>query len=116
MKPLVLIVEDDAAIRESLHDLLADEGYRVAEAANGAEALSSLANEPPALILLDLWMPVMTGGQLYEKLRERPDWAAIPIVVVTAANDPAPSEEIEVLRKPLRLEELLTSIKKYLSK
>ena len=116
MKPLVLIVEDDVAIRESLRDLLTDEGYRVAEAANGVEALTALGKEQPALILLDLWMPVMTGGQLYEHLRENSEWAQIPVVVVTAANDPAPSKDLEILRKPLRLEELLATIKKYLSK
>ena len=114
MRKLVLIVEDDVAIRESLRDLLDDEGYAVAEAANGAEALALLEKQRPELILLDLWMPVMTGGQLYERIRERADWAKIPIVVVTAANDAPPSKDLEILRKPLRLEDLLATIRKYL--
>jgi CheY-like chemotaxis protein len=115
MKPLVLIVEDDVAIRESLRDLLVDEGYRVAEAGHGGEALRALEIERPAMMLLDLWMPVMTGGQLYERLQQRPEWASIPIVIVTAATDPAPADGIEILRKPLRLEALLATLRKYLS-
>ena len=60
----ILVVDDDAEIRESLSDLLSDEGHRVRAAANGKEALELLRQTPaPCMILLDLMMPVMNGWQ-----------------------------------------------------
>lgn len=104
MKPLILIVEDDLAIRESLRDLLLEEGYRVAEAAHGGEALEQLAREAPSLILLDLWMPVMTGGEFLERLE-----APLPVLILTAANEDGPPGYV-TLRKPIGLERLLSTV------
>jgi CheY-like chemotaxis protein len=83
---LVLIVEDDAAAREILQRTLETEGWAVTTAENGSVALQRMAEQRPALILLDLMMPEMDGFQVVEALREREAWRPIPIVVVTAKD------------------------------
>jgi signal transduction histidine kinase/CheY-like chemotaxis protein len=83
---LVLVVEDDAAAREILERTLEKEGWAVTAAENGRIALQRVAEQRPALILLDLMMPEMDGFQVVEALREREAWRSIPIVVVTAKD------------------------------
>jgi CheY-like chemotaxis protein len=62
-KPYVLVVDDDASIRETLHELLADAGYVVNEARDGLQALDHLRKAPePVIVLLDLMMPRMDGA------------------------------------------------------
>jgi two-component system, chemotaxis family, chemotaxis protein CheY len=86
----VLIVDDDADLRQVLSAILAAEGYGVGAAAGGTEALRALVNEPfPTLILLDLRMPGMSGEELKAKLDRNPKWAAIPIVVLSGDADAA---------------------------
>jgi CheY-like chemotaxis protein len=81
----ILVVEDDHAIRESIAELLADEGYTVACAANGAEALDLLlADTRPNLILLDLMMPVMDGWAFRSAQKKDPRLAGIPVLVLSA--------------------------------
>jgi len=83
---LVAIVDDDADLRQALADVLQDEGYTCIEARDGREALDLLrrASPKPDVILLDLMMPMMDGWQLQIRLRDDPDLATIPIVVMTA--------------------------------
>jgi CheY-like chemotaxis protein len=84
---LILVVDDDHAIRESLSELLEDEGYHVAKATNGQEALEVLARVgPPCVILLDLMMPVMDGYEFMGRKTADPALASIPVVVITAAG------------------------------
>lgn len=84
----VLIVEDEEATREMLAMLLESEGYAVAAAANGEEALSSLRQrERPDVILLDLMMPVMDGWQFRRIQRRDPALGDIPVIIVSAAGD-----------------------------
>jgi len=116
-KPL-LLVEDEPDIRESLRDLLADAGYPVLTAANGREALECLRTSPerPALILLDLMMPMMGGSTFLERLEQEPkDLAAIPVVVLSAAKDSATRNLATVgrIEKPIDLDELLECVKRY---
>src|SRR5919206_1695644 len=80
----VLVVEDDFAIRETLRELLEDEGYRVAWAANGKEALARLHERAPRVILLDLMMPVMDGWEFRVAQQRDPALASIPVVVISA--------------------------------
>jgi PAS domain S-box-containing protein len=82
----VLLVEDDEATREMMHALLTREGWSVEEAANGRLALDKLQGERPDLILLDLMMPEMDGFEFARRLRERPEWREIPVVVLTAKD------------------------------
>ncbi len=106
----VLVVEDDAAVSDLVREILRLEGYKVATVANGAAALASAASDPPALILLDLQMPVMDGRSFLHEYRNtaRPSAA---IVLLSAVLDlPRTARELGVdgyLRKPFTLDELL---------
>jgi signal transduction histidine kinase/DNA-binding response OmpR family regulator len=82
----VLIVEDEAAMRDMLRRMLAREGWAVTEAINGREALERVAENRPELILLDLMMPEMDGFAFLEALRRQEAWREIPVVVLTAKD------------------------------
>jgi CheY-like chemotaxis protein len=82
----VLVVEDDAQIREMLRRILTKEGWLVSEAEHGRVALERIAENRPELILLDLMMPEMDGFQFIEELRKQEAWRSIPIIVVTAKD------------------------------
>lgn len=111
VRPL-LLVEDDADLRDSLAQLLHEEGYRVVQARNGREALDLLAGIRPFVILLDLMMPEMDGEEFLAALTRgeaAEAGGAIPVVVLTAA---APERRLapdvrEVLRKPIQFDRLL---------
>jgi signal transduction histidine kinase/CheY-like chemotaxis protein len=80
----VLVVEDDEAMREMLGRMLEREEWTVAKAENGLAALESIAHHQPALIILDLKMPVMDGFQMIAELHKHEDWRKIPVVVISA--------------------------------
>jgi signal transduction histidine kinase/DNA-binding response OmpR family regulator len=82
--PTVLLVEDDAGVREILRLSLEECGWHVAEAANGKVGLAKLNEALPALIVLDLLMPEMDGFEFMAVLRQRPDAQHLPVVVMTA--------------------------------
>jgi signal transduction histidine kinase/DNA-binding response OmpR family regulator len=82
----LLVVEDDAGMRELLCRTLRKDGWSVLEAGNGRVALDKLSEGLPALILLDLLMPEMDGLQFLARLRERTQWASIPVVVLTSMS------------------------------
>jgi signal transduction histidine kinase/DNA-binding response OmpR family regulator len=82
----VLVVEDQADLRELMRRMLEQEGWVVAEAENGRVALDRVAENRPGLIVLDLMMPEMDGFSFLEALRQRAPWRSIPIVVVTAKD------------------------------
>src|SRR6185437_7705633 len=87
----LLVVEDDADHRETLRDILEEEGYRVTTAVNGRDALTRIAAGPlPDLILLDLMMPEMDGWTLMEKLSAREGFASIPIIVTSQVGNRVP--------------------------
>jgi CheY-like chemotaxis protein len=80
----VLLVEDDVVTREVTRSILEREGWAVTEAANGRLGLESMEKTRPRLILLDLMMPEMDGFEFVDRVREKVEWAQIPIVVLTA--------------------------------
>jgi PAS domain S-box-containing protein len=82
----VLVVEDDERTREMLRRTLHKEGWQVREAANGRIGLEELAHGVPGLILLDLMMPEMDGFTFMKELRQRPDCAQVPVIVITAKD------------------------------
>jgi PAS domain S-box-containing protein len=82
----VLLAEDDPATRDLFRRTLEKEGWAVTEAANGRQALETLVEHLPDLILLDLMMPEMDGFQFITALRQHPEWQSLPIIVVTAMD------------------------------
>lgn len=83
-EPRILVVEDDNDMRSLLRRMLEQENWQVSEAAHGQQAIDCLHRQPPALILLDLLMPLMDGFQLVEALQKHDDWRRIPVVVISA--------------------------------
>ncbi|AUX41618.1 chemotaxis protein CheY [Sorangium cellulosum] len=111
----ILIVDDDAAIRRTLGELLEEEGYAVASAANGREALACLRDDPSfALVLLDLMMPVMDGFQFRAEQKSDPALASLPVVVMTARGgmDRAGLDAEAVVSKPFDLLLLMGAIER----
>jgi CheY-like chemotaxis protein len=112
----VLIVDDDHGIRVALRQVLEDEGYRVASATHGGEALEYLAKHRPCVIILDLQMPIVSGWDFAAEFAKNEEWAEIPIVVVSAylANVSLPKQitPVACLAKPINLDELLAAISK----
>ena len=112
----ILVVDDDPGIRGLIDLALSDEGYRVVTATDGAAALEVLAQQLPAIILLDMRMPIMDGWEFARTYRARPGPHA-PIVVVTAAREAteraAQIAAEGVLPKPFRLAELLAVVATY---
>lgn len=108
----VLVVEDDAGIRESVCQILEDEGFPTVCACNGKEALATLRTlEPlPRLILLDLMMPIMNGWEFYELISRDKSVSSIPVVVMSAQETDAYTGSLRLLRKPLALDQLLSTV------
>ncbi len=109
----ILIVDDDAALRRELSEVLSSEGYSVVTASDGRQALNYLEHSPaPSLILLDLMMPVMDGWEFSATLKSDPVLTHIPIVVMSCLEKSEANASLlgasGVLRKPLRLEKLLS--------
>jgi two-component system, OmpR family, catabolic regulation response regulator CreB len=84
MKPLILIVEDEPGIADTLQYALRTEGFEPAWCATGEAALASLAQAVPALVILDVGLPDLNGFELFKRLRERAD---VPVVFLTARGD-----------------------------
>lgn len=113
----ILIVEDDETLLATMAEILRGEGFVVAEAANGKEALGRIGERPPSCIILDLMMPVMDGWMFLEALSAVPAYRTIPIVVVTAVDGVGQAARNlrhlgvrEVLAKPYELQALLSAI------
>ena len=112
----VLIVEDDADLREMMAQLLSLEGYDAHAVANGREALDYLHSAlRPEVILLDLMMPVMDGWEFRRQQRRDPALAGVPVIVLSAL-DPARGADIgaiEFLKKPLDFDRLLELVRQF---
>jgi len=108
--PLVLVVDDDPDILEAICDILETEGYRVSRARHGGEALARVAEERPALILLDLMMPVMDGPTFAAALRNLEGGDRIPLVVISADGNAERAGRVRAhafLAKPFDIDALL---------
>ena len=110
----LLIVDDDVDVRETLAELLANEGYSVLTAAHGAEALALLRDggPVPCVILLDLMMPVMNGYEFRASQRVDAQLASIPVFVFSAGerHEERALDATAFLRKPLDVDALLTAL------
>jgi CheY-like chemotaxis protein len=109
----LLIVDDEPDIRDSLEEFFVHEGIEVETAGNGVEALERLrCNEPPSLVLLDLVMPLMTGGELYTAMQADPVLAKVPVIICTSDPSRAPSGLL-IMKKPFNLDRLLLAVRQY---
>jgi CheY-like chemotaxis protein len=114
----VVIVDDDHDLRQTLSEILNDEGYAVETAVNGREALDLLRRQgAPPVLVLDLMMPVMDGWQLLDQLRQDETLARIPVIIISASSrGPRPVGTSEILAKPLDYYKLVTSVERSVSR
>jgi CheY-like chemotaxis protein len=111
----ILVVEDDAAVRDALRDVLRDAGYAVMVAEDGAVALGAIDGQPigPDAVLLDLNMPHMDGSSFLQCLRSRPESRRTPVIVVTGAarpTIPGGYSDVRLVRKPFDVNRLLALV------
>jgi chemosensory pili system protein ChpA (sensor histidine kinase/response regulator) len=117
--PLVLVVDDSITVRRVTQRLLQREGYRVALAADGLQALERLAEELPSVVLSDIEMPRMDGFDLVRNMKSDPRWAKLPVITITSRIAEKHREHAmalgvdHYLGKPYSEEELLSLIKRY---
>lgn len=110
----VLVVDDDAGIRELLRELLVGEGYEVVEATNGQEAVDQARATSPAAVLMDLMMPVLSGAEATAMLKTDPRTSTIPVLAMSAGRNLAavahgiPADGF--LSKPFNLANLITVV------
>jgi CheY-like chemotaxis protein len=110
----ILLVEDDAELRSLMARVLERDGHGVAEAGNGLEALELLrAGERPALVLLDLMMPVMSGPELLEVMSADPALATVPVVVVSALSGGDVPGVRDFLQKPVTTASLRAAVEQH---
>ena len=118
LAPLVLVVDDSSTVRRVTQRLLQREGYRVALAGDGLQALEQLALETPALVLSDIEMPRMDGFDLVRNLRGDARWAQLPVVMITSRIAHKHREHASALGvhhylgKPYPEEELLALVRR----
>ena len=116
----VLVVDDEIHIVQVVAIKLRNNGFDVITCENGAQALKIASNEKPDVIVTDFQMPVMTGLELVENLRNQPDTAEIPVIMLTArgfAIEDRQKEELNIsacLSKPFSPRELLQSVEEVL--
>jgi len=111
----ILVVDDEFSIVESLREILLWEGYDVDTAPNGRLGLEAVARARPALILLDVMMPVLDGLAMLRELRANPDTAEIPVVLMSAAPFRSTPDSLgyqDALRKPFEAQALLKTIRR----
>ncbi len=118
MKPSILIIDDEEAIRLFLEATLEDRGYSVVTAATGEIALASAAASPPDIALLDLRLPDMTGLQVLQALKQR--LPHLPVVMITAYSESDSAvqamklDAFDYVNKPIQLDKLLAVVDKAL--
>src|SRR5678816_3709256 len=110
----VLVVDDEPMVRETLGQMLTDEGYSVDVAVDGEEALDRVHAARPDAILLDLMMPGMNGRQFLQALRDEPAYERVPVLIMTAVHglevNLATLGASEVVEKPFNVDELLNKV------
>lgn len=115
--PNILVVEDELVVKFSIEALLKSDGYKnLSFAADGEAALSLVAEKPPALIILDAMMPKLDGARVIQRLKESPETAEIPIMVVTSLSGSSLDFFLKsanaVLQKPFDRTELLSHVRR----
>ncbi len=119
MAKTILIVEDEEAVRELEKFILEQHGYDVMEARDGLEGLAKAEFRKPDLILLDLMMPDVSGGRMFDEMKRHPTTTGIPIIVVTGKPDAHEMFDDEigpdnVIMKPFEADTLLGRIREHI--
>src|SRR6516162_11255194 len=110
MAETILVVDDEAQIRNTLRGVLSDEGFDVVEAENGRVALDVLAQQPPRLAIVDIWMPEMDGIELVQRMRTQAP--GVPIIVISGHGTIETAVRVirdgafDFLEKPFQLDAL----------
>jgi DNA-binding response OmpR family regulator len=117
-KKPILVVEDDPAVREAMALVLGMDGYQVAGAGDGAEALEYLRhNDPPCLILLDLQLPRLDGRRFHQEKSRDARLASVPVVIISAASEAQATASAlgaaGFLLKPVEPETLLAVVRSF---
>ena len=120
--PLVMVVEDDDHIAQVLRFMLERQGYRVTHLADGRSASEYVAASPeiPDLVLLDVMLPHLDGFEIVALARARADWAAVPILMLTAKNTERDTVRAldagatDFVSKPFQPNELLARVRRLL--
>ncbi len=116
-KPYVLIVEDEAPLVALLRYNLEKEGFEVADAGDGEEALTRIAERRPDVVLLDWMLPLVSGIEICRRLRRSPQTRTLPIVMLTARGEEADrvrgldSGADDYIPKPFSLRELIARLR-----
>lgn len=117
MAPLIMVVDDEESVRMVVSFTLEKAGYRVIDADSGDEALNSVVDNPPDLILLDLMMPNIDGWEVLQLLKSNPKTEGIPVCLLTAKGDirnkmyALQQGAADYITKPFKREELLDKVK-----
>ena len=107
----LLVVDDDREVREALRTALEDEGFTVAVAANGAEAIAKMEERPPRVVLLDLMMPIVDGWEVLDHVRGDPSLEDVRVCVCSAAADVRAAREADcVLKKPFGIAAVVEAV------
>lgn len=117
-KETILIVDDEAPIRGLLRQQLEAEGYIIREAKDGVDAITQIKKERPNLIIMDVLMPDINGFEVAAILRNKPETARIPIIILSVTEQIDVSYSLEIdkyLPKPINIEELLKNIRELIS-
>jgi CheY-like chemotaxis protein len=114
----VLVVEDDAALRELYRSALRSAGFTVIAVEDGLSALRRVESDKPRAVVLDLDLPRVGGRDVQQELKARRDTQQIPIMVVsgTDTEDLDPEDFACILRKPITPDELVSAVQKCLAK
>ncbi|AWJ83751.1 two-component system response regulator [Azospirillum sp. TSH58] len=121
MKPTILVADDEPSIVLSLQVLLQKAGFAVRIARNGEEALDSVAESTPDLILLDAMMPRRDGFDVCQSLRANPAYQSLPIIMLTAKSRDVERQKgmalgaTDYITKPFSTRDLVTTVRKYLN-
>lgn len=115
----ILICDDDRGILEMLEMLFEDTGYDIIPEANSLNVKSIMERESPDLVVLDLWMPVLSGDQVLKMIRENPSTSQLPVIVISASTDGRTIADhagaTNFLAKPFDVDELLGMVAGYLA-
>jgi two-component system cell cycle response regulator DivK len=120
MSKCILVVEDQEDNRQILRDLLSSSGYDLTEAGDGEEALKSVAEKRPDLILMDIQLPIMDGYEATRRIKADPQTSNIPVIVVTSyalSGDEGKATAAgcdAYVTKPYSPKQLLAKIREYL--